>query len=366
MRIRVDKSSLLEKIQPLQNIINPRLSLPILSNILLETDKNNLTVTATDLDIGVFNTQTVEVIEEGAITLHAKRFFEIIRSLPEGDIDIIVRKNNAVVIETQKCHFRVMGQAKDEFPKIPTFKNKEIFKIDQLVLKEMLALTSFAMSSEETRYILNSVLFEIKPQRQENVLRIVATDGRRLAVCEKKINLGSAKHIKVVIPAKTIHELNRNLKDEEQAGIVIDSNQILFELNSLRIVSRLMEGEYPDYEQVIPKETDSKIWVERAPFIATLRRAALLSTVDYQATRFEIFKNKVVISKSTPDLGELREEIPSEYSGKELAVGFNPAYFLDILKNLDADKISIEITEQDKPATFRNSGSVYVVLPMRL
>ena len=366
MHIQVEKSFLLEKIQPLQNIINPRLALPILSNILLEIEKSNLKLITTDLDVGVINTLPVNITEEGAITLHAKRFSEIIRELPEGKVNIIVRKNNSVVIEAPNCQFRIMGQPKDEFPKMPNFKNKEAFKIEQAVLKEMLNLTSFAMSHEETRYVLNSVLLEVKPHKQENVVKIVATDGRRLAICEKKLNLGFTKHIKIIIPAKTIHELNRNLKESGDINIVVSDNQTLFELDSLKIVSRLMEGEFPDYEQVIPKESESKIWIERPRFISALRRAVLLSTPDYQATKFEIFKNKLVVSKATPDLGELREEIPIEYGGKEVAIGFNPNYFLDVLKNLNEERVSLEVTESDKPGMLRGQEYLYVVLPMRL
>lgn len=363
MKIQVSKEDLLAGIQIVQNVVSPKMTLPILSNILLETQKENLSLVATDLDIGISCLVATGSVEEaGAVTVPAKRFADIIRELPEGDVSIVAKKNNVVTIECGTCQFKLMGLPKEEFPKLPEFKDKEAIKIEQAMLKKALNLTSFAVSHEETRYILNGMLCKIK----DDTLNFVATDGRRLALAERKLSDAKNKDIQIIIPFKTIQELNRNLKDEGELSLVLGANQVLFDLNGLLIISRLIEGEFPDYKQVIPPISENKIKVKRDLFFSGIRRAALLSTLDYQAIKLEVFKNKIVISKSTPDVGESREEIPAEYSGKELVIGFNPSYLIDALKNLEDETINFEVTEVDKPGVIRSNGYVYIVLPMRL
>ncbi len=362
MKFKVEKEVLVNGIQTVQNIITAKSALPILSHILIETQGDKLKLTATDLDIGITCVIPVDIQEQGAITLPAKRFNDIIRELPGENVVITSKKNNLVTIETESCQFRIMGLAKEEFPKLPEFKDKEVITLEQDGLKQMLNLTSFAACFDETRYILNGILFRIN----KNNLTLVATDGKRLAIVEKKINQTIDKDVHIIVPIKTIHELNRNLKDEGELSMVLGNNQVLFELGSIVLISRLIEGEFPDYKQVIPAQSDNKIKIERTQFLLAIRRAALLSTPDYQAVKFEIFKNKLVISKSTPDIGESREEVVMQYQGKELVIGFNPNYLIDVLKNLSAEEIELEIADSEKPGVIRLNGYVYIVLPMRL
>jgi DNA polymerase-3 subunit beta len=362
MKFKVEKEVLLNGIQIVQNVITTKSALPILSHILIETQQDTLKLTATDLDIGISCVIPVDIQEQGAITIPAKRFNDIIRELPANDVNITTKKNNQVTIETESCQFKIMGLAREEFPKLPEFKDKEVITLEQEVLKQMLSLTTFAASFDETRYILNGILFRIN----KNVLTLVATDGKRLAIIEKKINQDIDKDISIIVPIKTIHELNRNLKDEGEMSLVLGTNQVLFEMGSIVVISRLIEGEFPDYKQVIPPASENKIKADRTQFLLAVRRAALLSTPDYQAVKFEVFKNKAVVSKSTPDIGESHEELPIEYSGKEMVIGFNPNYLIDVLKNLNTDSIELELTDSEKPGVIRMNGYVYIVLPMRL
>jgi DNA polymerase-3 subunit beta len=255
-----------------------------------------------------------------------------------------------------------MGLGKEEFPKLPEFKDKEVVVLEQSALKHMFSLTSFAVSSDETRYILNGILFKVN----KSSLTLVATDGKRLAVVERKLNRSAEKEISIIVPLKTVHELMRNLKEDGELSLVMGGNQILFEMGDVAVVSRLIEGEFPDYKQVIPAVSANKINLERERLLLATKRAALLVTPDYQAVKLEVFKNKLVISKSTPDVGESREEVPMEYQGKELAIGFNPVYITDVLKNLHDEKVELELTDSEKPGVIRSSGYVYIVLPMRL
>lgn len=362
MKFKVEKGILLNGIQKVQNIISPRSALPILSNILLEIQQNNLKLIATDLDIGISCIIPVDAQEPGAITVPAKRFGDIIKELPTDMVNINTKKNNLVIIETEACQFKIMGLAREDFPKLPEFKESGVITMEQPALKQMLNLTSFAVSLDETRYILNGILFKIN---QDNLV-LVATDGKRLAVMEGKLKQNTERSVNIIVPLKTIQELNRNLQESGELSLLLGNNQVLFDLGEVVIISRLIEGEFPDYQQVIPLASENKISVLREQFLLAVKRAALLATPDYQAVKLEAFKNKLVVSKSTPDVGESREELAVEYAGKEMAIGFNPGYLIDVLKNLKEERIEFELTDTEKPGVIRINGYVYIVLPMRL
>lgn len=365
MKIKVDKSDLQKGIQAVGNIITSKNILPILSNILFETQKNKIKLTTTDLDIGIAYTMDAEIIEPGALTIPTKRLSDIIKELLGGMVTLVTKKNNIVEIQLNNCEFKLMGLPKEEFPKLPEFKDKEVVIFEQAALKEMLYLTFFAVSHEETRYVLNGLLLELKAGSETNV-KLVGTDGRRLAVAERKLPIKIQKDIKIIIPFKTIQELVRNLKEEGSASLVVGQNQVFFEMDNITIISRLIEGDFPDYQKVIPAASGIKIRLNKEQFMLVLRRANLLTTPDFQAVRFELFKNKLVVSKATPDIGEFREEIQVEYGGKELAIGFNPGYLLDMLKNWRPEELTLELYDAEKPGAIRSTDYVYIVQPMRL
>lgn len=362
MKFTIKKEVLLKGIEIIQNIINIRATLPILSNFLIEAKQNTLRLTATDLNIGISCVIPVNTQEPGAITIPAKRFASIIKELSSEEMTISSKKNNMVIIETDSCQFKILGLSSEEFPKLPEFKDKEVIRLDQGLLKKMLNMTSFAVSIDESRYILNGILFKIS----HNSLLLVSTDGKRLAIIENKLKNDTNKDLHIIVPIKTIHELLRNLKDEGEVSLIIGANQILFDFQDTVIISRLIEGEFPDYRQVVPAVSENKIKISREQFLLAIKRAALLSTPDYQAVKFEVFKDKLVVSKSTPDIGESREEVPIAYSGKEMMIGFNPSYLIDVLKNLPEEEVIFEVSGTEKPGVIRSNGYVYIVLPMRL
>ncbi|MFH0839092.1 MAG: DNA polymerase III subunit beta [Candidatus Omnitrophota bacterium] len=364
MKFQTDKTTLLKGTQVVQNIVSTKGVFPILSNILLETKKDKLHLIGADIDIGIaiqsiipINTQ-----DEGSITIPAKKFSEIIKELPNAQISISVKKNNIMTIECEKCHFKLLGMPKDEFPKIPDFSKKEGVVFEQSKLKHMLNLTSFAMSRDETRYELNSILFDI----QEDKIRLVATDGRRLAMIEEKIQTPKEFIKQLIIPNKTVQELNRILADEGEVKILFGENQIAFELDSTTITTRLIDGEYPPYEQVMPKDEKFKLRVNKEALSAAIKRMSLYITQDSLCVKFDLFKNKLVLSKNTQDLGEAKEELEVIYADKEFTIGFNPIFILDVLKELKKDEVVFEITDSEKPAVIREPGYVYIVLPMHI
>jgi DNA polymerase-3 subunit beta len=362
MKIKISKEKLLESIQIVQNIVSSKTTLPILSNILLETKGKELKVNTTDLDIGISCGIPVDIIEEGSITIPAKRFSDIVKELPSGDISIHVKKNNQVDIDGEKCRFKLLGLPREEFPKFPEFKDREVIKIEQAVLKEMIRLTSFAVSHEETRYILNGILMEIN----DSNIKMVATDGKRLAKADDKILTPTKKEISVIVPIKAIQEIFRNLHDEGEVSFVVGNNQLLFDIDGILIATRIIEGDFPNYNQVIPSPMTTKIKIHTQQFLSAIRRANLLSTPDFQAIKFEVFSDKIVVSKITPDVGESREEVPIQYSGKELVVGFNPQFFIDVLKNINNNNIDLELLGPDKAAVIRQENYLYLALPMRI
>jgi DNA polymerase-3 subunit beta len=362
MKVKISKENLLQGIQTVQNVVSSKATLPILSNMLIETRRDFIKLNTTDLDIGISCELPVETIEEGAITIPAKRFSDIVKELPIGDILITVKKNNQIDIEGQKCRFKLIGLPKEEFPKFPEFKNKDAVKIGQKDFKEMIRMTQFAVSHEESRYVLNGILIEI----EEEIIRMVATDGRRLAKIEKPLTDPTKNEMAVIVPIKAIQEIYRNLKDDGFVSIIKGMNQVLFDIEGVLIASRIIEGEFPNYNQVIPKATPQKIKVSTQELLSAIRRANLLATPDFQAIKFEVFLDKLVVSKSTPNVGESREEIPIGYNGKEMVVGFNPQFMIDVLKNIDDEDVYMELLGSDKAGIIRLKEYLYLVLPMRI
>lgn len=363
MKIEGERETLLKGLMVVQNAISTKSTLPILSNILLEATKKGLIITGTDLEIGIMTTIPVNVAIIGSITVPAKKFLDIIKELPNALISISVRKNNMVHITCENVQFKIMGIPKDDYPKLPDFKNKDVVKLEQPLIKTMLNMTSFAISRDETRYILNGVYLTIK----KNLIRMVATDGRRLALIEREVELPKDVDKKAIIPIKTVHELQRNLKEEGEVTISFSENQIMFDFVESVIISRLIEGEFPNYEQVIPKEIKDKVVVDREKLLLATRRASLLTSQDSQVVKMDIEKGRMVISKQSPDIGEAREELEIEYKGQQFSIGFNPDYIMDVLKNLNEQSIGFELENPEKPGVIRTKDKyVYVVLPMQI
>ena len=363
MKYTVSKDVLLKGIQATQNAISAKTSLPILSNILMEAQNNEVIFIATDLDMGIISTIPVKPQITGSVTIPAKKFLDIVKELPDSEISVSVKKNNLVHIECQNCSFKIMGLPKDEFPQLPEFKDKDSIIIQQSKLKTMLSRTNFAMSRDETRYVLNGVLFIIKP----SYIRLAATDGRRLAMAEYKIQLPKAQERKAIIPTKTVNELNRVLQDDGDVKIFFGDNQISFDVGPTRVISRLIEGEFPNYEQVIPKEVKDKLKITKACLISALKRVALFTNQESMSVKMDISRDKMVLSKSAPYIGEVREELPVDYKGKDISIGFNPDYLIDVLKAIDQETVALELVDAEKPGVVRMGDEyVYVVLPMQI
>ncbi len=369
MKFSTSKDDLLKGIQAVQNAVSTKNTLPILSHILLEAKKEGVKLTSTDLEIGVSVRVEGEVLEEGAITVPARKFSEIVKELPNlNKINISLKKGQSIHIESGKSYFRLSGLLKEDFPQLPDFpphtgKEFDLVKVPQKVLKNMIQLTSFAMSHDETRYVLNGILFSFK----DKYLKLVATDGRRLAVVEKQINeMGNVKK-EAIIPMKAIQELNRNLSEEGDALFYFKDKQLQISLGAITVMTRLIEGEYPNYDQVIPKKIKEELKIGTQDLLQATRRASILTSQESQSVKINIIKDRMIITKNSPELGEAREELEVDYKGGELAIGFNPIFLIDALKNIEAENIKFGFIDPEKPAVIKSGDDyTYVVLPMQV
>ncbi len=365
MDIKVPKSLFLKALSLVSGVTAQKANtLPILSNVLLETTKEGtLKIVGTDLEVGMSTHIPVEISKEGSITVPSKKIHEIIRELPEGEVEISVAKNNAVNIKSGKSFFKIMGLSKEDYPKLPEWSAQDAVEIEQALVKESLTLTSFAISYDETRYVLNGVLISIN----DGKIRFVATDGRRLAYTEKDFANKNGKRLEMIVPVKAVQELLKLLTWEGTLQIISAQNQVVFNLGDTFLVSRLIEGHFPNYEQVIPKGQKTTSSANREEFLQAIRRTALLTSPDAPAVKLDFVRGKILISSRSPNLGEAKEELAAEVTGDEVAIGFNPHYLMDALKNLDIEKISFALTDPDKPGLLKGKdGYLYVVMPMQL
>ncbi len=363
MKARILRENFLKGIQTVSPIVPTRSTLPILSHLLIETKKDAIQITGTDLEIGITTTIPAEILEEGSIAIPAKRLSDLLKELPNEMLQLGSKKNQQASIECGKGVFKIMGLSKEEFPHLPHSVSHEAISIQQNLLQKMLSLVVFSVSKDESRYVLTGILFVSK----KNTLRLVATDGRRMAMIDREVKSAPAGEQNRIVPEKTINELIRLLGGEEAVKISFKESQIVFDLGNTILISRLIDGKFPNYEQVIPAESPHRLRASREEFLLAVRRIGLWSTQESPSIRFDLAADKLTVSKQTPEVGEAHEQITVEYSGPEFSIGFNPNYLIDVLKVLPEEQIEIELPGPDRPGVMRTKEHyVYIVLPMQL
>jgi DNA polymerase III subunit beta len=363
MKFSVSKDKLLEGLSIVQNVVSTRTTLPILSNVLLQASEGEIRLTTTDLDVGVRGAVEAQVERSGATTLPARRLFSIVRELPAAEIYVDVDSKNLASIRSGPSYFKILGLPEEEFPPLPRFGDAKIFTIAQKDLKDGLKKTSYAISTDETRYVLNGTLFSFK----ENKLTLVATDGRRLALVDLELEFPRSQEIDVIVPTKAVTELQRLVKDEGDVKVSIGENQIAFELNRTLLVSKLIEGNYPNYRQVIPSEAKERITLERETLLNAVRRVALLASEKSNSVKLSFSKGNIDIVATTPDVGEARESLAVMYKGREFSIAFNPEFLMAPLRNLSTDEVYLDLIDEMSPGVIKIAGPfLYVLMPMRL
>jgi len=363
MKFKVDKTAMLDGLQKVLTIINPRTTLPVLSNILLEAKEDKLWLSTTDLEVSVRTTVEAKIETEGATTLPAKRISSIFKELPSQEVEIDIDERDTAAIQCGFSFFKIVGISDEDFPPLPRFEGNRNYTLEQGVFKEMLQKTSYASSADETRAILNGVLLSFKDEK----LVVVATDGRRLALVEQEVEFPADAEGDLVIPTKTVNELLKTLQDEGQIKIHASDNQVAFEFSDILIVSKLIEGTYPNFRQVIPSQSEERIAIEREGLHTAVKRVSLMANDQSSTVKMTFANNRLLITTETPEVGEARESLPIKYEGKEITVSFNPEFVMAPLRFLESDEIFMELTDELSPGVIKsNVPFLYVLMPMRV
>jgi len=374
MKLVIDKNELQRGLARIQAVVEKRNTMPILANVLLSTHGEGpdatLELAATDLEVGIRSNQPATVEREGTLTVSARKLYDIVRELPEELVHLEGTSNAYLDIHCGRARFSLAGTGSEEYPNLPEFSAERLVRLQAAVLSQMIERTMYAASIDETRYNLNGVNFEALVDSES--IRMVATDGHRLAMVERVVGKEiSALASGVIIPRKGLAELKR-LVDEEDADEVelgFEGNSGLARTGTVTLVMRLIEGEFPNYQQVIPQDLTQHLMIPSEPLVRALRRVALLSVERSRAIKLELTEGRATISSSNPELGEASEDLDIDYAGPELSIGFNARYLLDALAAFGTKEIELGLRDGNSPARIRPSDepeSIAVVMPMRL
>lgn len=371
MEFSIGTKELAKGLYRAQGIVEKKTAMPILSNALFEAfGDGKLSITATDLEVGMTCEHKANVNKEGSITISARHLYEIVKNLPGGVVTVKKLDNNWAEIKCEKVEYKMMGMAADEFQGLPSIKNAKMFKVDPAVMKDMIDKTVYAVSTDETRYNLNGSYLE---KIGKEGFRMVATDGHRLSIIDAKLADDPDKVVfgeGVIIPKKGLMEMKRLVESEEGECLLgIDGSNMVFKMSDVTLVMRLLDGQFPEYQQVVPDSQKIKLEINRKQLVDSLRRVSILSSDRTLGLKLTLKPGMLRVNTSNPDLGEAKEDIEIEYSGLEMNVGFNARYLLDALATICTDSVDLSLEDDLSPCVFRPAGKlVYtcVVMPMRL
>lgn len=367
MHIRVERDAFVDALAPVQSVVEVKKALPILSHVLLEANPDGLSLFGTDLDVGLRKHISAEVLTPGAITLSAKKLYEVTKELPSAQIDLQVDPDLQVALSCQRSHFRMKGLSREEFPSLPDVRGTGELVLDAKLFRDMLRKTLFAVSSDQTRYALTGLLL----QAHSSGLNMVATDGHRLALVRmpRPENSGTAV-IDALVPKKAMVEAMKIARDEAgKVRIQLSDNQLVLQEHTTTLVARLIDGQFPNYDQVVPSFTPNIINIARETLQGALRRTSAIMGERTTPTEFDFQAGRLLISCVNMDLGEAYEEVEISYAGEGVKIGFNARYILEFLGAVEAPEITLNLTDPLSPAIFRAAGDEYyscVIMPMRI
>jgi DNA polymerase III subunit beta len=368
MEFSVKKFDLLEELEATQGVVERKTTIPILSNLLCEATGNRLSITATDLELSIRTSCEAKVRKEGSAAIPAKKLLDIVRLLPEEEIRFKLLENHYVSITCDRKTYKLVGMSKDNFPTLPNFPQASA-KIPAKLLSDVIAKTTFAISLEESRYTLNGALLVLKP----NSITMVATDGHRLALVETDYKFeGTFPETRVLVPKKAMIEIQRLAAGDPAAcEFAQDESHLFFQFDRRQLTSRKLTGQFPNYEAVLPRDTNKVIVLERGQLQDALRRVSQLADPRSHAVKFVLAKEGVEVSASSPEYGEAKESIEKEFKGDPITIGFNAQYLLDFLSAASDGPISFELKDEQsagqlRPMADESSRYRYVVMPMRI
>jgi DNA polymerase-3 subunit beta len=370
MELRIHKDELERALSRAQGVAGKKSTMPILSSVLVEAKKDHVAVSAYDLEVGLRGEYAAEVAKEGAVAADARALYEITRALPVGTVHVKKAQNNRLNLSCGAAEFNIVGSAAEDYPAMPKVEKVSLVTVDAKALLDMIEKTQFAISSDEARFALNGVYFEPITGAGGGGVRMVATDGHRLALVERELEGDFKLKRGVIIPRKGLLEVKRLLAEEgEEAKIGFTDNSGIFQRGKVMLVMRLVDGQFPDYTQVIPRESDRVVHLERGRFLDTLKRVSLLSTDKGNAVRLDLGENLLRVTSQNPDLGDAREDIPVEFKGGAIRIGFNARYLIDFLSAAETEKVKLELSDELSPGVLKPvDGMKYtaVVMPMRI
>ena len=363
MKIRVATNLIAESLRKILNIVSSRSTLSILNNVLFVVKENILTLTTTDLEVTVVTTLEVDVEHEGEITLPAKTIAQIINTLPEGKVEITSDSSLTTSISCGQAKFKIMGTDVTEFPKQTDLVEDEEIIFDRIEFGKTLKKIGFAVSTDQSRMVLNGILFNV----QEGIVTTVATDGRRLTLVEKNLDLEkNLKDCSVILPNKVVNELQKILVDEGEISIKLTDSLASFAVDNTVITSKLIAGSYPNYRQVIPDSFKNSVTLPRESFSSVLNRVSIVASDSGSSIKFKLESDLCTLSASSPEIGEAEEPFSISYEGEPVTISFNPGYLKDPLKYLECDEITIRFNDEFKPVVILgDEGFLYVIMPMR-
>ncbi|WP_020678236.1 DNA polymerase III subunit beta [Geopsychrobacter electrodiphilus] len=367
MEFKIEKEIFLKALGQIQGIIEKKHTIPILANVHINAKNNELTLTATDLEIGVRSKFSTQIIEDGKITVSAKKLFEIIRELPDKEINFKSKDNCWIEIKCDKSIFNLVGLSSDEYPKFPEFKSDNLLNISSFKINEMIDKTIFSISNDETKYNLNGIFLKYEDEK----LSMISTDGHRLSYSftdiEEKFILFDKG---IILPKKGIFELRKiiNKENNNLEISIVDNNFIIIDENTI-LIMRLVDGDFPDYKRVIPEKCENTSIINKNEFFHALKRISVLSSEKTKGIKINFTNNKAILTSSNPDLGDASEEIDISYKGKDISIGFNSKYILDILQAIDEEFIEFHLKDNLSPGMIepeKNKNFISVIMPMRL
>lgn len=370
MEFKIEQSSLYEGLGWVQSVVGRKTTMPILSNVLIEAKGSSLTLTATDLEVGVVGNLKAEVTAPGRITVPAKGLYDVVKELPDQKVSLKKLENNWLNIQCGKANFKLVGMDAAEFPALPKKQEGASFSLDGATLLEMLLKVEMAISTDETRYNLNGILIETEVKDGKNKLRFAATDGHRLSICERELQKKIPLEQSVLFPRKGVNELKRMLEGKEgDVSIWVGAKQAAIEKDEKALMVRLIDGQFPPYAQVVPQKPKRILSAPRDEVIRSLRRVAVVTTDRSRGVKFSLSPGHLEISASNPDLGEAKEELACQYKGSTFSTGFNAAYFLDCLGVMEDEQVVLQLGDDVAPCLIQSEtdrGFTHVIMPMRI
>ena len=368
MKFTISREKLQEGLTAVAATVPAKTTLPVLANILIETTDKGIRLSGTDLDIAVSTEVQADVDAQGAITIPAKKLAEIARELPPSPVKIAAAGEQRVTLDCGRSHFKILGLPKDEFPSFPAVKFKDSWRVRAGDLRKLIDHVAFAVSTEESRPILNGVLWELRAE----LMRMVATNGHRLAKMEVPIAAAGAPSNDLIVPPKALEQIRRLFPEDEELEIARGDNHLGFRSPFTSVFTRLIEGPYPNYQQVIPKDNDKYAIADKVALTSALKRMSVIASDQTHRIRLSFNQALCRFSVQTPDLGEATDEIPVRYTGDPLDIGFNANYLLEILRYIPTDEVKLTFKAPERASTLEPEGwsdsasYLTLVMPLRL